>query len=326
MSWLQAVLLGLIQGITEFLPVSSTAHMDIAGRLLTGHDVGAAFSAVVQLGPMFAIIAYFRKDLVRYWHGVLRTKSPRNIPQDDLDARLGWYVLLGFLPLAILGLLLEHKIDTSFRRLDVVSAALIVLGLILLWAEKTGKRNRTLQQLSLKQSQIIGWAQVLALVPGTSRSGVTITAGLFLNMDREDAARFSFLLSVPVIVGAGLYKLLKVVLYLVKPSHFTQEQVWNMHPWPGPLDGAELLKYLFATMIAGVFAYIVVRWFLKYMENHNTGIFIGYRILLGIVLLMLLKTNHISNKSPKPPASTAAAPKNVKVIAVNRPSYDSHKV
>ncbi len=315
MTVFQAIWLGLLQGITEFLPVSSTAHMDIASRLFIGHDVGAAYSAVVQLGPMFAIVYYFRHDLVRYLRGILRTRSPFKVPADDLDAKLGWFVLLGFIPLAIFGLLLEHKIDTSFRRLDVVSVALIVLGLIMLWAELSGKRTRTLKDMTLKESQVIGWAQVLALVPGTSRSGVTITAGLFENLDREEAARFSFLLSVPVIVAAGLYKLLKAVLFVLKPSHFTPQAAWEMHPYGnGTLSAGELGLFLFSTLIAGVFAYIVVRWFLKYMENHNTYIFIVYRIVLGIAVILLLKSGKISNtRTERPPTTTP-------ITAVNAPA------
>lgn len=303
MTWIQSILLGLLQGLTEFLPVSSTAHMDIAGRLMLGHDVGAAFSAVVQLGPMFAVLFYFRKDLVRYVHGVLRTRSPRNIPAGDLDARLGWYVIIGFIPLAVLGLLLEKKIDTSFRRLDVVAAAEIILALILLGAELKGKRNRGLADINMTDTMVIGWAQVLALVPGTSRSGVTITAGLFRNIDREDSTRFSFLLSIPVIVGAGLYKLLKLLFYFIKPSHFTPDQVWNMHPWAGTLGVQDLEKFLLATVVAGFLAYVIIVWFMHYMENHSTYLFIGYRILIGIVVIILLHNHDIANQQMPAPNS-----------------------
>src|SRR5579862_3901863 len=218
MSWLQAVLLGLLQGLTEFLPVSSTAHMDIASKLIYKHDVGAAFSAIAQLGPIFAIIVYFRQDLMRYVRGILRTKSPARIPSGDLDARLGWYTLLGTIPLGIFGLLLEKRIDTTFRRFDVVAVALIVLALVLLWAERVGTRRKTLEQIDLADSQVIGWAQVLALIPGASRSGTTITAGLFRGLDRESATRFSFLLSIPAITAAGLYKLAKAILFVLKPQ------------------------------------------------------------------------------------------------------------
>ncbi len=301
MSWLQAVLLGLLQGITEFLPVSSTAHMDIASKILYQHDVGSAFSAIAQLGPIVAIILYFRDDLARYVRGILRTKSPNRVPPGDVDARLGWYTLLGTLPLILFGLLLEKKIDTTFRRFDVVAVALIVLALFLLWSERVGARQKSLEQLSLKDSQIIGWAQVLALVPGASRSGTTITAGLFQGLDRESAARFSFLLSIPAITAAGLYKLFKVVMYLRNPARLTPEESYRMQPFhAGLLTGDDLTKYLLAALVAGLFAYVVIRWFLGYMKEHNTGIFIIYRILLGVAILLMLKANVLEELAPPP--------------------------
>src|SRR5579872_3013469 len=175
MSFFQAALLGLLQGLTEFLPVSSTAHMAIFPQLLFGmSDPGAAFSAIVQLGPIAAIITYFRSDLARYVQGILRTGSPTRVPPDDVDARLGWYTLLGTIPGAVFGLLLERKIDTDFRKLKVIAVSLIVLAIVLFIAERVGKRVKRLDQMTLGESQVIGWAQVLSLIPGTSRSGVTI--------------------------------------------------------------------------------------------------------------------------------------------------------
>jgi undecaprenyl-diphosphatase len=287
LNYLQAVLLGLLQGLTEFLPVSSTAHMAVASRLLFKEDVGAAFSAVVQLGPIVAIIAYFRSDLIRYVQGILRTKSPTNIAADDLDARLGWYTLLGTIPLAIFGVLLESRIDTTFRKPSVMGISLILLALILLVAERVGKRSKSLEQMTFRESQVIGWAQALALIPGASRSGVTITAGLFQGLDRESAARFSFLLSIPAITAAGLYKLLKVL----KGS--------GLGPDVGP--------YLVGAIVAGLFAYVVVKWFLGYMKEHNTSGFIVYRILLGVALLGLVATHQISDAPPKKVEKKAAA-------------------
>ena len=143
MSWLQAILLGLLQGLTEFLPVSSTAHMDVIPQLFGLRDPGAAFSAVCQLGPIVAIIAYFRKDLLRYVQGILRTKTPANLTRDDVDARLGWYTLIASIPIVIAGLALEKYVDNHFRRLDVVAVALIALALVLAWAERVGKRAVT---------------------------------------------------------------------------------------------------------------------------------------------------------------------------------------
>lgn len=273
-NYLQAAFLGLLQGLTEFLPVSSTAHMAIVPQLLFRmRDPGATFSAIVQLGPIIAIIAYFRRDLSRYAQGILRTKNPRNVGPDDVDARLGWFVLLGTLPLLLFGVLLEKQIDTVFRSLYVIAVSLIVLALVLWWAERIAKRTTSLEKMTFGQSQVIGWAQILALIPGTSRSGVTITAGLLQGLDRESAARFSFLLSIPAITAAGVYKLVKVVGH----SHLGHET--------GP--------YLLGAVVAGVVAYGVVRWFLGYMKEHSTSAFIIYRILLGVLLLVLLRLGYL---------------------------------
>ena len=279
MGWLQAVLLGLLQGLTEFLPVSSTAHMAIVPQLFHQQDPGAAFSAIVQLGPIAAIIFYFRTDLVKYIQGILRTKSPTNVPKDDMDARLGWYTLLGSLPILVLGKVLEHFIDKEFRSLTVIGISMITLAIFLLVAERVGKRNVDLKGMTLAQSQGIGWAQVLGVVPGASRSGSTITAAMFLGLDRESAARFSFLLGIPAITAAGLYKLYKVL----KETHL----------------GAAVGPYLLATVVAGVFAYVVIKWFLGYMKEHNTGIFIVYRIVFGIAILCLVRTGALKNEMPK---------------------------
>src|SRR5579862_414223 len=177
--------------------------MALASRLMFGSDAGASFSAVVQLGPIAAIIWYFRRDLAKYIHGVVRTGSPgKAITTKDTDAKLGWFTLFGTIPLALFGLLLEHKIDTTFRTPSIMGIFLIVLAVIMFIAEQVGKRTKSLEDLSWGDSQAIGWAQALALVPGASRSGVTITAGLFCGLNRESAARFSFLLSIPAITAA----------------------------------------------------------------------------------------------------------------------------
>ncbi len=289
-TWIQAIWLGLLQGLTEFLPVSSTAHMAVASRLLYGRDAGSAFSAVVQLGPIVAILLYFRADLGRYIQGVLRTGSPARVKADDVDARLGWYTLLGTIPLALFGLLLEHKIDTVFRKPSVMAVSLILLALVLFVAERVGKRRIPLEQMTLSQSQVIGWAQVLALVPGASRSGVTITAGLFQGLDRESAARFSFLLSIPAITAAGLYKLIKVLR------------------GPGGHLGSEAGPYLLSAIVAGLFAYAVVRWFLGYMKEHNTSVFILYRIALGVILLGMVGSGRLADNPPGDEAKSAPQP------------------
>lgn len=296
LSYLQALILGLVQGITEFLPVSSTAHMRILPALLNHfnhawpNDTGAAFSAIVQLGPIVGIIAYFRKDLARYVAGVVRSlKQGQLFPKGDTDARLGWYALLATVPLVIAGLALENKVDGEYRNLYFIAGALIVLALILLVAEIVSKRTRKLESLTFGEAMGIGLAQALALVPGASRSGITITAGLFLGLEREEAARFSFLLSIPAITLAGVYKLLKTLLpqYFGEATHAAGvAAVKAVSPDLSAVAG----PYLFAAVVAGIFAFIVVRWLLGYLsdEKHSTMPFIIYRIVLGIALIYLV--------------------------------------
>jgi undecaprenyl-diphosphatase len=253
-------------------------------------DPGATFSAVCQLGPIVAIVLYFRSDLVRYVAGIVRTKSPSKIPADDLDAKLGWFTLLGTIPMAVFGLLLEKLIDKEFRSLYVTAASLILLALVLVYAEKVGKKSKGLKSLTLSDSQKIGWAQVLALVPGASRSGVTITAGLFLGLTRESAARFSFLLSIPAISAAGLYKLYKVI----KLSHGL---------------GGQAAPYILSAVVAGIVAYAVVNWFLRFMKEHATTGFIIYRIVLGVALIGLLGAGIVKTQAPttlEGPATSSA--------------------
>ncbi len=276
-TYLQALILGIVQGITEFLPVSSTAHMRILPALLHHfnsawpNDPGAPFSAIVQLGPIVAIIAYFRQDLLRYVAGLLRSLASRQLfPRGDEDARMAWYVVFGTVPLIIAGLALEKSVDKEYRNLYFIAAALILLAIVLFVAERTGRKTKPLDSLTFSQAMMVGLAQALALVPGASRSGVTYTTGLFLGLTREAAIRFSFLLSIPAITLAGLYKLAKVL-------HAT-----HLGPAAGP--------YLFSAGVAGIFAYIVVRWLMKFLgeENHSMMPFIIYRILLGVALLFLV--------------------------------------
>jgi undecaprenyl-diphosphatase len=275
----RGAVLGVLQGLTEFLPVSSTAHMALASRMLYGEDAGAAFSAVVQLGPIFAMLLYFRADLIRYVKGIARTKSPGiAITKRDTDAKLGWFTIIGTIPLAIAGVALEHKIDTTFRKPSVMGIALVLLALVMLVAEAKSKRTRELSDLNMEDTGAIGLAQVLALIPGASRSGVTITAGLFRGLTRESAARFSFLLSIPAITAAGLFKLLKVI----KATGL----------------GGEAGIYVLSAIIAGGVAYAVIAWFLGYMKEHNTRIFIIYRIVLGLLLLGLVAAHKIDNSAP----------------------------
>ena len=296
-TYLQAFILGLVQGVTEFLPVSSTAHMRILPALLNHYnsswpnDTGAAFSAIAQLGPMVGIIAYFRKDLARYLTGLARSlKAGQIFPKGDQDARLAWYVVFATVPIIVSGLALEKRIDNQYRNLYFIAGAMIVLALILFLAERVGKRTRRLESLTLGEAVGVGLAQALAVIPGTSRSGVTITTGLFLGLDREEAARFSFLLSVPAITLAGLYKLLKTLF----PQTFGESAKPGTHVAAVALPTPHLSEvagpYIFAAAVAGVFAYVVVRWLLGYLsdEKHSTLPFIVYRIVLGLALILLV--------------------------------------
>jgi undecaprenyl-diphosphatase len=275
---MQAIFIGLVEGITEFLPVSSTAHMTVVPQLFGMEDPGAAFSAVVQMGPVLAIIAYFGKDLLRYIQAILRTRTPANIRRDDLDARLGWFAALATLPALVVGYLLHKPIETTFRSLYVIAVSSILFALVLWAAERVGRRNISLEQMTFPQSQGIGWAQVLAVVPGVSRSGITITAGLFAGLDRESATRFSFLLSVPVITAAGLYELLKKALH--DPGFREQTGV-----------------YLLGTAVAAVSAFAVIHWLLGYVRKHSTMVFIIYRILMGAALIFLLQTGRLKDRT-----------------------------
>lgn len=296
-SYFQALILGLVQGVTEFLPVSSTAHMRILPALLNHfyptswpNDTGAAFSAIAQLGPMVGIIAYFRKDLGRYLAGLGRSlKLGRLFPKGDEDARLAWYVVFATVPIILAGLGLEKKIDGEYRNLNFIAGAMIILALFLLAAEIVGKRTRRLESLTLGQALAIGAAQALAVIPGTSRSGVTITTGLFLGLEREEAARFSFLLSVPAITLAGLYKLGKTLF--PKALGDTASVHTAIVPHVATPALSEVAgPYIFAAVVAGIFAYIVVRLLLGYLSNekNSTLPFILYRIALGIALLFLV--------------------------------------
>ncbi len=271
----QAIVIGIVEGLTEFLPVSSTAHNQIIPQFLGWGDPGAAFSAVIQLGPIVAIIAYFGKEIVRYLKGIARTKTPFNLPAEDVDARLGWYALIGSLPILAVGFLLKKQIEGSFRSLYVVASAFIVFGIVLYLAERASKMNRKLEDLTWTDSLVIGFGQCLALIPGTSRSGATLTAGFFRNIDRDSATRFSFLLSIPALAAAGLYELYKDV---IKPRAFEQ-----------------IVPFTVGTVVAGIVAFVVIHWFLGFIRRHNMNVFIIYRLIMGTLILILLQTGTLKD-------------------------------
>lgn len=273
----QSIVIGIIEGLTEFIPVSSTAHMDVFPQLFGWDDPGAAFSAVIQLGPIIALIFYFRKDLAKYIKGIFRNPNPVKIKPEDTDAKLGWYALLATPPVLLAGKFLEKRIEGSFRSLIVVGLALIIFSIVIWFSEQLGRRNRSMETMSFAQAMVIGIAQALALIPGVSRSGATMTAALFLNFDRESATRFSFLLSIPALTAAGVYKLVKDVL-----------RSPDLHSMVAP--------YVTGTLVAGITGYVVIHWFLGFVRNHKMNVFIVYRILLGVTILLLVGAQKI--KSP----------------------------
>jgi len=280
MTFLQAIVLGIVQGLTEFLPISSTAHLRIVPVLFDWHfhykgyattnDPGAAFTAVVQLGTTLAIVLYFWRELLQVtvaWFRGLRDKSVRA----SLEYKLGWYLILATIPIGLAGLIFSHQIKTGARNLWIISSALIALALVLFWAERVGTRTREEEEINGKDALAVGAAQTLSLIPGSSRSGTTITAGLFRGLTREAAARFSFLLSIPAVVLSGLYEL---------------KDVGKGGPGAG------------LTGVAVVFAFIVglasIHWLMRWLANHSTMIFIYYRVALGVLLIVLLSTGVIS--------------------------------
>jgi undecaprenyl-diphosphatase len=267
-SALEALVLGLAQGLTEFLPISSTAHLRIIPAFAGWDDPGAAFTAVTQLGTMAAVLLFFRADLqriARAWLASLHRSDRRH----DLDARLGWYILLGTIPIGLFGLAFKDQIETGARDLYLIGTTLVLLGFVLLTAERAGRRDRGLSGLSLRDGLLIGAAQALALVPGVSRSGATISAGLFLGLDRASAARYSFLLSVPAVVLSGLLEFVSIL------SDSTAKDT--------PL-GAVLL----ATAIASISGYAAIALLLRFLTSHSTVVFVVYRVGLGSLVLALV--------------------------------------
>lgn len=260
---LHAVFLALLQGLTEFLPISSSAHLILVPRLLEWEDQGLAFDVAVHVGTLTAVVAYFRHDVMRLLQAWLHSCVTRQL---TTDARLAWFVVLGTLPAAVAGLLLHDVIETYLRSPLVIALATIGFGLLLWWSDRYGRQARAETSLRLLDVVWIGLAQALALIPGTSRSGITMTAGLALGLTRSAAARFSFLLSIPVILMAGGYESLKLVQQAAPVA------------W-GPM--------LLGTLVAAVSAYLCIHFFLRLIERTGMLPFVIYRLLLGVVLLVL---------------------------------------
>jgi undecaprenyl-diphosphatase len=270
-SWLEAVVLGLVQGLTEFLPISSTAHLRIIPAFFGWPDPGAAFTAVTQLGTMAAVLAYFRRDLWRIasaWLRGLRDPAVRR----TLEARMGWYIGLGTIPIVVFGYAFQNEIETGARSLTLIAWALIVFGLLLLVADLTGSKRRGVESINGRDAAFIGFAQALALIPGVSRSGATLTAGLLRGLDRAAAARYSFLLSVPAVVLSGLFELGDVTR----------------------AGGAGVPATAIATLLAFVAGYASIAFLLRFLVTHTTAVFVVYRVVLGIVVLALVSAGAIS--------------------------------
>jgi undecaprenyl-diphosphatase len=271
MSTLEALVLGLVQGLTEFLPISSSGHLRIVPALLGWEDPGAGFTAVIQLGTMAAVLIYFRAELwriARAWTGELRLPYRRR----SHEANLGWFILLGTIPISIFGFVFRDQIESGARSLYLIGSALILFSFVMLLAEHLGSRRRPLEEMDGRDGLYIGVAQALALIPGVSRSGATISAGLLRGFDRVAAARYSFLLSVPAVVLSGLFELRKV----------------------GEAGEPPVGATIVATLVAFATGYAAIAWLIRYLGNHSLRVFVAYRIPLGILVLILTATGAIS--------------------------------
>ncbi|MFC9954443.1 undecaprenyl-diphosphate phosphatase [Streptomyces prasinus] len=277
MSWFESLILGLVQGLTEFLPVSSSAHLRLTAAFSGWEDPGAAFTAITQIGTEAAVLIYFRKDIARILSAWTRSLTDKGMRRDP-DARMGWLVIVGSLPIGILGLTLKDQIEGPFRDLRLTAVMLIGMGIVLGVADRLAardeqggrhrspKQRKSLDDLTVKDGLVYGFCQALALIPGVSRSGATISGGLFMGYRREAAARYSFLLAIPAVLASGLFELKDAT----EGGHVT---------W-GPT--------IFATVVAFVVGYAVIAWFMKFITTKSFMPFVWYRIALGIVILVLV--------------------------------------
>ncbi|MGW4429043.1 undecaprenyl-diphosphate phosphatase [Streptomyces tendae] len=283
MSWFESLVLGLVQGLTEFLPVSSSAHLRLTAAFSGWHDPGAAFTAITQIGTEAAVLIYFRRDIGRIisaWTRSLADKSMRHNP----DARMGWLVIVGSIPIGVLGLTLKDQIEGPFRDLRITATMLIVVGVIIGIADRMAARDekggrhrapqqrKELENLGVRDGLIYGLCQAAALIPGVSRSGATISGGLFMGYRREAAARYSFLLAIPAVLASGVFEL--------KDAMESDHVSW------GPT--------LFATVIAFATGYVVIAWFMKFISTKSFMPFVWYRIALGVVIIALVAAGVLS--------------------------------
>lgn len=283
MSWLESFILGLVQGLTEFLPISSSAHLRLTAAFAGWHDPGAAFTAITQIGTEAAVLIYFRKDIARIisaWFGSLFGKVPRS----DHDAQMGWLVIVGSIPIGVLGVTFKDQIEGPFRDLRLIATTLIVMGIVLGIADRLAARDeaggkhravkerKSLKELGVRDGLIFGMCQAMALIPGVSRSGATISGGLLMGYTREAAARYSFLLAIPAVLASGVFEL--------KDASEGGHVSW------GPT--------IFATIVAFIVGYAVIAWFMKFITTKSFMPFVYYRIILGIVLFVLVGTGSLS--------------------------------
>jgi undecaprenyl-diphosphatase len=280
MSWWEAVILGLVQGLTEFLPISSSAHVRVIGPLLPhGGDPGAAFTAVIQIGTEAAVLLYFWNDIVRivrsWWRALVGADGAdraSRLGAKNADARMGWWVIMGTLPIVVLGVLFKDAIEGHLRNLYLTATVLAVFALVLGWADRVGSHQRELTELRAKDAVLLGLAQAAALIPGVSRSGGTISMGLFLGLTREAAARYSFLLAIPAVLGSGVFELVTSYEDLTAPG------------------GPGIVATIIAAAVAFGVGYAVIVWFLRLMVTHTYLPFVIYRIgaSAGIFVLLFL--------------------------------------
>ena len=280
MNIFESILLGIIQGLSEFLPISSTGHVTLAGKLLNlvpqDHpESWTAFIAVIQLGTMAAVLVYFAKDIINIVKEFVKENlfERKKFSAQNIHARLGWLVIIGTIPVVFIGLLFEDIIEGSLtKNLYVISCSLIGLALVLALAEKISKLKKDMDNITVKDSIIIGIAQAFALIPGSSRSGTTITGGLFLGLKRDVAAKFSFLLSIPAVLASGLFELIDSLDYL------SESMVTNL---------------AVATIVSGISGYLAIDFLLKFLKKHTTFLFVYYRIAIGVFILILLFTHTV---------------------------------
>jgi undecaprenyl-diphosphatase len=270
----QSIILGIVQGLTEFLPISSSAHLRIVPAFLGWEDPGAAFTAVCQLGTEAAVLIYFRHELwsiVTKWLRALRDPRLRSHP----DVRLGWFLIVATIPIGILGFIFRDQIETGARNLWLIGTVLIVFALILGYADRVGRHEREIEQLSTRDGVLIGLAQSFSLIPGVSRSGATMSAGLVLGLERPAAAQFSFLLAIPAVVASGLFELKDVIT----GDKHVNTSTFNVGV---------------ATVVAFFVGYAAIAWLLRYLANHTVTVFVVYRVVLGSAVLLLVATGAIS--------------------------------